>query len=153
MKGFRSTVLALGIASGLSAVGPASADVVINGTFYEETKLQQACGAGNTCSLEMTPPTQKVLFTKLQCSVSILSSKTLYRLAFGVADVHDGINRRVEYLKIDQPSVALGLRWYAQSWETDFLFAPGKFPTITMNLDSSAAGSGLDCKLTGRIQQ
>lgn len=144
--------LALSLVTVVCGARPVSADVVINGTFYEES-------AGFTCSslacvVQFTPPSSRVIFTKLNCSFRALpSTATLYSIDFGVRDVSNGSMRRVEPLPFNPPvSVTGGTKIYSMSATLDFLSAPGKYPTVYAYSDGNASAGGSDCKLTGRIQ-
>lgn len=145
------SAFALGIVAGLGSATPAAADVVINGTFYEETALA-GCSAG-VCSLDFTAPANKVLFSKVSCAfVATSSTSQLSLVQYGVKDTPSAMPRRAEYLLFGPQVQGLTSKLQTINAPTDFLSAPGKIPNITVALDSNASTGAVTCKLTGRIQ-
>lgn len=144
------SLLALSVSAGLWGSGPAAADVVINGDYYEETKSAN-CPV-NLCTLELTPiGASRVLFTKMNCLISVSSANAVY-LGLGVRDTSgSATTRRLEYLPLAEGLAgASNTKFYTSYTPTDFLFASGKIPTILAGLNG-VTGT-INCKLSGRIQ-
>jgi hypothetical protein len=147
-----SIAVTLIVLANLGGIGRLSAQVVTNGSYYEENK-SAACGAGE-CVIEFTPTpsSPRVSFTKVNCLFASMSGGVL-SLLFGVRDTSGGTVRRYEYLPISNSLVSQGgLRYYSSLAPTDMLFAPGKIPVLRGLTDGAVSGS-LICKITGRLEQ
>lgn len=152
MKNVQLSALALGAATMIFAIAPASAEVVINGTFYEESK-SGVCSNGG-CTVEFTAPASKVLFTKASCGFTNSPSPMAF-IQLGVRDFSNASFRRVEFLSFGPPvsSTNGAFQYQTSNSVIDFLSAAGKLPTIIVSAVGSVnSNTGFTCKLTGRIQ-
>lgn len=140
----------LGVVAAMWIAGSASAQqVTINGTYYEETNSTGCLAA--SCTLLFTPPTSRVLFTKVSCRFTSLPGP-ITSIEFSVRDTAGGASRRIEYFPWNPPTVVGSSYFYAISEQTDFLFAPGKIPLLQMFFVSGSTTGSMFCKLSGRIQ-
>lgn len=147
------SALAFGVVAGLYGTTPVSAQPVISGTFYEESKMG-SCSNG-TCTTEFAPPTSRVLLTKINCAFSSLpGATTLYGIGFGIRDTSGAAIRRIEYLPFNPvpATINTGVKAYTMSATLDFLTAPERYPTVQGFTDGSTVGASINCKITGRIQ-
>jgi hypothetical protein len=152
MNNFRAALLiATGFLVSAGAINTASAQVAISGNYYEETGIA-ICSSASSCTLELTATPAQVLFTKINCTLTVTNQAVFIQtLTFAVRDVHNGSQRRTEYLAVPVPLLSNGTNFYAVVSPSDFLFGAGRIPTLAANW-SAAANGGMSCKVTGRIQ-
>jgi hypothetical protein len=136
---------------GMVATAPASAQIAQDGNFYEEVK-SFTCGGGGSCQLEFSAVPQLILFSKINCFISVQGA-TLSATSFSIRDVSGGTPRRRELLPvplgIDRGG---GVSWYFFTVPTDFMVSAARFPLITSTFSGSAVGSLIECKITARLQ-
>ena len=128
---------------------PSKAQVVVNGTYYEEV-ISAACQNKSTCFVFFSALPQNTLITKINCLV--LSTTPMSDYQFAVSDTGTGFTvRRSEFLPVPTPIVNGGINYYSMLAPSNFLFGAGRFPAL--GADLFAAGTiNWHCKITGTLQ-
>jgi hypothetical protein len=136
----------LTILAALSAASSATAQVVISGSYYEESKIVN-CDGVNFCQVVFTAVPQNVLVTDVSCYV--VAGAPAYQSYIGVSDsANGGAMRRNSFFRLTQMTTSGSVTYYAAAIRTNFLFGSGHWPTI--NLASFTSGGFFnDCKNRG----
>jgi hypothetical protein len=145
----RLSALVLLAAGFLGAVTSASAQVARDGNFYEEVRGIN-CSNATTCTLEFSAVPQLILFSKINCLITI-SGGIMYTVDSAIRDVSGSGERRREFLPVPASIVIGSLNTYSLVSATDFMVSASKLPTITAFFTNTSSGT-MECKITGRLQ-
>lgn len=143
-------LLKLVLASALLMIcaNAASAQVVNFNGYYEEYKNVSCTAGGNSsCGLVFTAMTGYVMITDVSCLFTV--NQPPAQTGFGVADSTAGAPlRRIEYFPAQIGNTQLGNTFYSAKFKTFFLFGPGKYPTIYVNMITVGTAQ-ITCKIAG----
>ena len=132
----------------LICANAASAQVVNFGSYYEEYKNVFCTAGGNSsCGLVFSQMSGYIMITDVSCLFTV--SQPPAQTGFGVADSTAGAPlRRLEYFPVQIGNVQSGNTFYSAKFKTFFLFGPGKYPTIYVNMITVGTAQ-ITCKIAG----
>ena len=148
MRFSKTLISVFAAATPLICANPASAQVVNFNGYYEEYK-NVFCNAGgnSSCGLVFTAMAGYVMITDVSCLFTV--SQPPAQTGFGVADSTAGAPlRRIEYFPAQIGNSQFGNTFYSAKFKTFFLFGPGKYPTIYVNMITVGTAQ-ITCKIAG----